>query len=84
LSKTPFYFFYHNPQLLEAQVRCLTIDWLNWKSNCNQIQFNARIFQEHGIQSTLISPGWLPDQSWMNFSMENTPVRSSTLRPMSG
>lgn len=37
--------------------------------------------QMHGIQSTLISPGVLLDQSWMNFCMEKTPTRSSMLRP---
>ncbi len=47
----------------------------------NLIKIHLTHYQQQGIQSTLISPGLLLDQSWMNFSMEKTPVRSSTLRP---
>jgi hypothetical protein len=37
----------------------------------------------HGSQSTLMAPQVLLPHSWMNFSIENTPVRSSTLLPHS-
>jgi hypothetical protein len=41
------------------------------------------MFYTQGSQSTLIEPHVLLPQSWMNFSMEKTPVRSSTDLPHS-
>src|SRR5512139_3932254 len=49
---------------------------------CAAPEFTFRFYTQ-GSQSTLMAPQVELPQSWMNFSMEKTPVRSSTLRPYS-
>ena len=48
----------------------------------NPICLNLGAYTQ-GSQSTEMAPQVELPQSWMNFSMEKTPVRSSTLRPYS-
>ena len=62
----------------------------NAKNNMNSgqsspepdLSFSLSIYTQ-GSQSTLMAPQVELPQSWMNFSMEKTPVRSSTDRPYS-
>src|SRR5664279_5034930 len=50
---------------------------------CRKRENVERLFYTQGNQSTLMAPQVELPQSWINFSMEKTPVRSSTLRPYS-
>ena len=50
---------------------------------CQKREVEIILIHTHGSQSTLMAPQVLLPHSWMNFSIEKTPVRSSTLLPHS-
>ena len=70
---------------VDVEISCLQDNMITKLKTGTTVKKEAgsTLIHTHGSQSTLMAPQVLLPHNWMNFSIEKTPVRSSTLLPHS-